>query len=205
MEERVRFERLLDMVLPLDVGHVVNVGHIEQLGDLVVALFGEADGAVLFVDGVIAGGVFFARFLALDLLAAHQPGDDAVDLKYLSVDSSLGPEMISGVRASSTRMESFFGIRNQHRLDLVLQQRIVELHRFFGRRAAIQRTADIERRRLGLVRVHDRAAREIFAGRIRVRVVEKQADEVWDVGDQMLRHLVRHRRHGTAAAKRASA
>jgi hypothetical protein len=38
---------------------------------------------VLFVDRVIAGGVLFARLLAFDHFAAHQVGDDAVDLVIL--------------------------------------------------------------------------------------------------------------------------
>ena len=43
----------------------------------------SADAAVLFIDGVIAGGVLLARLLALDHFAAHQLGDDAVDLVVL--------------------------------------------------------------------------------------------------------------------------
>ena len=65
------------------VCEVVDVGEAEQLGDLVETLFGERDGAVLFVDGVVAGGVFFARLFAFDDFAAHQLGNDAVDLVIL--------------------------------------------------------------------------------------------------------------------------
>ena len=47
------------------------------------AFFGERHGAVLFVDGEVAGGVLLARLLAFDHLAADQLGDDAVDLVIL--------------------------------------------------------------------------------------------------------------------------
>src|ERR1700733_2678497 len=38
---------------------------------------------MLFIHRVIAGGVAFAGLFALDLFAANQPGDDAVDLVIL--------------------------------------------------------------------------------------------------------------------------
>ena len=47
------------------------------------AFFGERGGAVLFVDGVIAGGVFLARLLAFDHFAALQVRDDLVGLVVL--------------------------------------------------------------------------------------------------------------------------
>ena len=71
------------MVLPLDGVQAVDIGQAQQLGRPVEALLGERRGLVLFVDGVIAGGVLFARLLAFDHFAAHQLGDDAVGLVIL--------------------------------------------------------------------------------------------------------------------------
>ena len=70
--QRVRLERLLDVVVPLDGGDVVHIADAEQLLDLIEAFLGERRGAMLLVHRVIAGGVLFARLLAFDLLAAHQ-------------------------------------------------------------------------------------------------------------------------------------
>src|ERR1019366_624491 len=44
---------------------------------------GECGGLVLLIDGVVAGGVLFSGFLALDDLAADELGNDAVDLVIL--------------------------------------------------------------------------------------------------------------------------
>src|ERR1017187_3457124 len=70
-------------MLPLDGGDVVDIGQAEQFGGLVETLFGEGGAAVLLVDRVIAGGVFFAGLLAFDFLPAHELGDDAIDLEIL--------------------------------------------------------------------------------------------------------------------------
>ena len=59
------------------------IADAEQPLDLEHAFFGERGGLVLFVDGVIAGGVFLAGLLALDDFAAHQVGDDFVGLVIL--------------------------------------------------------------------------------------------------------------------------
>ena len=81
--EHVRAQGLLHVVVAFDVGGVVQIGQAEQLFHLEHALFGERRGVVLLVDGVVAGGVFFARLPAFDHFAAHQLGDDAVDLVIL--------------------------------------------------------------------------------------------------------------------------
>ena len=47
-------------------------------------------------------GFFFHGEMHVEL----QVRDDFVDSVYLSVESSFGPEMISGVRASSIKIES---------------------------------------------------------------------------------------------------
>ena len=61
----VRFEGLLHVVVELDVLRIVQIGDAEQLFDAEHAFFGEADAAVLFVDGVVAGGVLYRRALCL--------------------------------------------------------------------------------------------------------------------------------------------
>ena len=81
--EHVGAQRLLHVVVPLDVLGVVEITDTEQLLHAQDALFGKRRGLVLFVDGVVAGGVLLAGFLAFDHLAANQLGDDAVDLVVL--------------------------------------------------------------------------------------------------------------------------
>ena len=83
LEHHVGFQRLLHVMVDLDVGGVVEIADAEQLFDLQHAFFGQRDGAVLFVHRVIAGGVLFAGLLAFDHFAAHQLRDDAVDLVVL--------------------------------------------------------------------------------------------------------------------------
>src|ERR1035438_8229000 len=78
--EHVRSERLLHVVVEFDVVGIVQVPHPQQFLHLEDAFFGERRGLVLFVDGVIAGGVLLARLLAFDHFAAHQFRNDAVDL-----------------------------------------------------------------------------------------------------------------------------
>ena len=58
--EHVRAQRLLHVVVVLDIVGVVKIAEPQQLFHLEDALFGEGRGLVLFVDGVIAGGVSFA-------------------------------------------------------------------------------------------------------------------------------------------------
>ena len=90
-EDGVRLYRLLHVVLPLDGGDVVDVGKAQQLGRLVEALFGKRRAAMFFVDRIIAGSVFLARFLAFDLLAAHELRDNPVDLEILVGGLLAGP------------------------------------------------------------------------------------------------------------------
>src|ERR1035441_1390795 len=83
--EHVGAQGLLHVMGParLVVSNVVEVSETKQLLDLEHTLFGESGGLVLLIDGVVAGGVLFARFLALDDLAADELGNDAVDLVIL--------------------------------------------------------------------------------------------------------------------------
>ncbi len=81
--EHVGAQRLLHVVVVLDVVGVVEIADAQQLFHLEHALFGERGGLVLLVDGVVAGGVLLARLLAFDHFAADQFGDDAVDLVIL--------------------------------------------------------------------------------------------------------------------------
>jgi hypothetical protein len=58
LEKRVRFERLLDVVVD-SILRLVHIADAEQLFDLAATPSSvSADAAVLFVDRVIAGGVF---------------------------------------------------------------------------------------------------------------------------------------------------
>ncbi len=81
--EHVGAQGLLHVMVPLDVLRVVEVADVEQFFELEHTLFGERGALVLFVDGVVAGGVLFAGLLAIDDFAADEFGDDAVDLVVL--------------------------------------------------------------------------------------------------------------------------
>ena len=91
--QRVRAQRLVDVVDELDVRRLVEVVDAEQLLHLLDAVVGQHRRVRLLVDGVV------------DL--ALEARDQAVDL-----DVEVGrlprpaPEMMSGVRASSIRIES---------------------------------------------------------------------------------------------------
>ena len=103
--EGVGFDGDFDVVLEVPVLGVGDVADAEQLFDLLPALVGDGDGAGLFVDDVVAGpglgveGLDQSRLLrALGMMTLTRA--------YLSVVWSVGPQMMSGVRASSMRMES---------------------------------------------------------------------------------------------------
>ena len=83
LEQDVRLESGLDVMIGLEVHRVEHVAKPQQLLDLEHAFFGESDGLVLFIDRVIAGGPFLSRLLAFDHLAAGEEGNDAVDLVVL--------------------------------------------------------------------------------------------------------------------------
>ena len=93
---------------PFDPG---NEAMREQLLGLRHAALGQRDRLVLLVDDVVAGRFERLAILGLDVALrdrAHlQLRDDAIDL-VVQVGRFLppGPEMISGVRASSMRMLS---------------------------------------------------------------------------------------------------
>src|SRR5579862_3328075 len=91
---------------------------------------------------------------------------------------------------------TLLGISHKERFYVVLEKRIMELHGLFRRGTAVECTANIERRRLHLVGMHDGAAMEIFPTRIVVLVIEKHLHEMWDIADEMLRHHVCDRRYG---------
>ncbi len=65
------------------VFRLIEVAAAQQLLHFRDAFFGEGRAAMLFFHRVIAGGVAFARLLALDLFAADQLGNDAIDLVIL--------------------------------------------------------------------------------------------------------------------------
>ena len=79
----VGFESLLDVMVEFDVLGFVEVAEAEEALDLHNALFGEGDGAVFFVDGVVPGEVLFAGFFAFDDFAANEARDDLIDAVVL--------------------------------------------------------------------------------------------------------------------------
>src|SRR5262249_3796653 len=81
--EDVGAQALLNVVIELDIGRVVEVSQVQELFDLQDTFFGEGGGAMFFIDGVIAGGVLFTRLAPFDHFAANQLGNDAVDLVVL--------------------------------------------------------------------------------------------------------------------------
>ena len=80
LEQHVSLQGLLHVMQNAPVFRLVEIAAPQQLFHFGDAFFGERGAAMLFFHRVIAGGVVFARLLALDLLAAHQFRDDAVDL-----------------------------------------------------------------------------------------------------------------------------
>ena len=91
MEEHVGLQRLLHVVERGPVFRLIEIAAAQQLFHFRDAFFGERGAAMLLVDRVIAGGVVLARLLALDLFAAHQLGNDAVDLVILVGGFFAGP------------------------------------------------------------------------------------------------------------------
>lgn len=97
LEELVGLQRVIDVVDDRDILDVVEALALQEAGlakqvlELLGAFFGEVGGALLLVDFVIA---------------FDEQRDEGVDRKQRSERSSSGPEMISGVRASLTRIES---------------------------------------------------------------------------------------------------
>ena len=81
--QRVRFDRGLDVVLQVPVLRVGDIADAQQPLDLLPSRIGHGDGAVLFVDDVIAGEDLVFAQAALDLLAQFQLRDDAIDLVVL--------------------------------------------------------------------------------------------------------------------------
>ncbi len=76
----------------------------QHLFGVLHAVLGEMHLLLLLVDVVIARHRRLVRLAVLGL--ARELGHDAVDAEYNCGESSDGPEMISGVRASSIRIES---------------------------------------------------------------------------------------------------
>ena len=102
--EVVRLDGDLDVVLEVPVLGVGDVADAEQLFDLLPALIGDGDGAGLLVDDEVAA--VGLGLDGLDEFAEFELGMMRLTRAYLSVVWSVGPEMMSGVRASSMRMES---------------------------------------------------------------------------------------------------
>ncbi len=114
LEQRVGAQRGVDVVHQRDVGGVVQALALAEqadLGqhilDLLVAILAEVDLARLLVHRVVAGAEVRLPLLVGDGILARETGDDLVDLRVqIGCCRPVGPEMISGVRASSIRMES---------------------------------------------------------------------------------------------------
>ena len=113
-EDGVRAQRLFDVVLDVRVFHVVEVAAVQPVGEELLGrlhpAFRQRDGLVFLIDDVIASQLERVAILglrvALGLGARLQPGNDAIDF-VVEVGRRLGgPEMMSGVRASSMRMLS---------------------------------------------------------------------------------------------------
>ena len=96
---------MLDASYRLCLGQQPGLG--QHLLDLFVTLVAEEDLARLLVDRVVAGTeIRFASSLVIGSLAIRAGRGSFVDLTVQLELSSAGPEMISGVRASSIRIES---------------------------------------------------------------------------------------------------
>ena len=80
MEQHVRLQALLHVMVDLHVDGFIQIAEAQELFDLDRAFFGEPHAAMSFIDRVIAGGVFLAGLLTVDHLAADQARDDAIDL-----------------------------------------------------------------------------------------------------------------------------
>ena len=116
--ERVRLDRRLHVVLQFPVLRVGNVADPQQLFDRLPALVRHADRPLLLVHNVVAGQVLLAlarlmpssAWRLVSLYSISSPSSRSGMIlrarAYLSVVWSVGPEMISGVRASSIRIES---------------------------------------------------------------------------------------------------
>ena len=122
--EHVRAQRLLDVVVDFDVHRVVHVAAVQQTFHLVDALFGQRNSAVLLVNGVVAGGVFFPRLLAFDHLAAGELGDDAVDAVVL----------VGGLLRRTGNDQRRARFVNQDRIDFVDDREVVLALRAIGER-----------------------------------------------------------------------
>jgi len=94
----------LDVVFEVPVLGVCDVADAEEFFDLLPTLVGDGDGACLLVDDEVSGPGFVSRVSISS--PASRRGMMRLTRMYLSVVSSVGPEMMSGVRASSMRMES---------------------------------------------------------------------------------------------------
>ncbi len=103
--EGVGFDGDFDVVLEVPVFGVGDVADAEELLDLLPALVGDGDGAGLLVDDVVAGVGLGVEGLD-EFAVLRAMGMMTLTRAYLSVVWSVGPQMMSGVRASSMRMES---------------------------------------------------------------------------------------------------
>ena len=83
---------MIDGVQRVHVGRVVELDAAEEFLRVQDTLFGEHGRVLLLVDLIV--------------LFLHEPRNDPIDRVVLVDRSSDGPLMMSGVRASSMRMES---------------------------------------------------------------------------------------------------
>ena len=83
MEDHVCFQSLLDMVINFHVYGFIQIAQAQQSLHLKYAFLGQSNGAVFFIDGVVARGPFLPRLLAFDHLASNQLRNNAIDLVIL--------------------------------------------------------------------------------------------------------------------------
>ena len=83
LEHHVRLEALLDGVLGVVVGELVDVVDAERLLDPGLALLGQPRGPVLLLEDVVSGVGALPRLVALDGLALAEPGNHPVGLVVL--------------------------------------------------------------------------------------------------------------------------
>ena len=99
LEELLGLDRVVEVADERGVGRLVEVVDAEVVLDLLDAALEDADGALLLVDLVVAAA-------GLQLAALEARGDAWRTRRTTSPAASAGPEMMSGVRASSMRIES---------------------------------------------------------------------------------------------------
>src|SRR5688572_33393660 len=80
----------------------------------------------------------------------------------------------------------FLRISHQYALDARTLQGVVELERLRGMRNLVEGAADVEHRSLYAIRIVNRAAGEIFPGRIAQAIAEERLTEGGNIARQMI-------------------